>query len=147
MDESTSNKGSASRFDSLHSSGLIELVGTRKRTRNLAAPLLEGEAGEGQVVLLSGEPGIAREIDARTPRHRCGSECLISSRTPKPITASANARAGNIIIGISNSLVGSAFSVMSGTRYTGALTGAVLAMAKGGMGFGSGHTTPVGAFA
>jgi class 3 adenylate cyclase len=49
-----------SRFDALHVSGLTELVGREEELELLLRRWSRGKAGEGQVVLLSGEPGIGK---------------------------------------------------------------------------------------
>ena len=49
-----------SRFDALHVSGLTELVGREEELELLLRRWLKAETGEGQVVLLSGEPGIGK---------------------------------------------------------------------------------------
>jgi class 3 adenylate cyclase len=49
-----------SRFDALHSSGLTELVGREEELDLLLRRWSKAKAGEGQVVLLSGEPGIGK---------------------------------------------------------------------------------------
>jgi predicted ATPase/class 3 adenylate cyclase len=49
-----------SRFDALHTSGLTELVGREEELEILLRRWSRAKAGEGQVVLLSGEPGIGK---------------------------------------------------------------------------------------
>ena len=49
-----------SRFDALHASGLTKLVGREEELELLLRRWLKAKAGEGQVVLLSGEPGIGK---------------------------------------------------------------------------------------
>ena len=49
-----------SRFDALHASGLTELVGREEELEILLRRWSKAKAGEGQVVLLSGEPGIGK---------------------------------------------------------------------------------------
>ena len=49
-----------SRFDALHAGGLIELVGREEELEILLRRWSKAEKGEGQVVLLSGEPGIGK---------------------------------------------------------------------------------------
>ena len=49
-----------SRFDALHASGLTELVGREEELELLLRRWSKAKAGEGQVVLLSGEPGIGK---------------------------------------------------------------------------------------
>ena len=47
-----------SRFDALHASGLTQLVGREEELELLLRRWLKAKGGQGQVVLLSGEPGI-----------------------------------------------------------------------------------------
>jgi tRNA A37 threonylcarbamoyladenosine biosynthesis protein TsaE len=49
-----------SRFEALHASGLTELVGREEELDLLLRRWSKAKAGEGQVVLLSGEPGIGK---------------------------------------------------------------------------------------
>ena len=49
-----------SRFDALHASGLTELVGREEELEMLLRRWSKAKTGEGQVVLLSGEPGIGK---------------------------------------------------------------------------------------
>jgi class 3 adenylate cyclase/predicted ATPase len=49
-----------SRFDALHASGLTELVGREEELELLLRRWSRAKSGEGQVVLLSGEPGIGK---------------------------------------------------------------------------------------
>jgi class 3 adenylate cyclase/predicted ATPase len=49
-----------SRFDALHASGLTELVGRQEELEILLRRWSKAKTGEGQVVLLSGEPGIGK---------------------------------------------------------------------------------------
>ena len=49
-----------SRFEALHASGLTELVGREEELELLLRRWLKAKAGEGQVVLLSGEAGIGK---------------------------------------------------------------------------------------
>jgi class 3 adenylate cyclase/predicted ATPase len=49
-----------SRFEALHASGLTELVGREEELELLLRRWSKGKSGEGQVVLLSGEPGIGK---------------------------------------------------------------------------------------
>ena len=49
-----------SRFDALHASGLTELVGREEELEILLRRWAKAKSGEGQVVLLSGEPGIGK---------------------------------------------------------------------------------------
>jgi class 3 adenylate cyclase len=48
------------RFEALHASGLTELVGREKELEILLRRWSKAKTGEGQVVLLSGEPGIGK---------------------------------------------------------------------------------------
>jgi class 3 adenylate cyclase/tetratricopeptide (TPR) repeat protein len=49
-----------SRFDALHASGLTELIGREEELELLLRRWSKAKSGEGQVVLLSGEPGIGK---------------------------------------------------------------------------------------
>jgi hypothetical protein len=49
-----------SRFDAFHASGLTELVGREEELEILLRRWSKAKGGEGQVVLLSGEPGIGK---------------------------------------------------------------------------------------
>ena len=49
-----------SRFDALHASGLTQLVGREEELDLLLRRWSKAKAGEGQAVLLSGEPGIGK---------------------------------------------------------------------------------------
>jgi class 3 adenylate cyclase/predicted ATPase len=49
-----------SRFDALHTTGLTELVGREEELELLLRRWSKAKSGEGQVVLLSGEPGIGK---------------------------------------------------------------------------------------
>jgi predicted ATPase len=49
-----------SRFDAMHTSGLTELVGREEELEILLRRWSKSKTGEGQVVLLSGEPGIGK---------------------------------------------------------------------------------------
>ena len=48
------------RFEALHASGVTELVGREEELELLLRRWLKAKGGEGQVVLLSGEPGIGK---------------------------------------------------------------------------------------
>jgi predicted ATPase/class 3 adenylate cyclase len=50
----------ASRFEALHGSGLTDLVGREDECELLLRRWLRAKSGEGQVVLVSGEPGIGK---------------------------------------------------------------------------------------
>ena len=52
--------GVESRFEALHASGLTELVGREEELEILLRRWSKAKTGEGQVVLLSGEPGIGK---------------------------------------------------------------------------------------
>ena len=49
-----------SRFEAFHASGLTELVGREEELELLLRRWSKAKSGEGQVVLLSGEPGIGK---------------------------------------------------------------------------------------
>src|SRR5262245_61925114 len=49
-----------SRFDALHASGLTELVGREEELELLLRRWSKAKSGEGQVVFLSGEPGVGK---------------------------------------------------------------------------------------
>jgi transcriptional regulator with AAA-type ATPase domain len=49
-----------SRFEALHASGLTELVGREEELEILLRRWSKAKAGEGQVVLLAGEPGVGK---------------------------------------------------------------------------------------
>ena len=49
-----------SRFEAMHTSGLTELVGREEELELLLRRWSKAKSGEGQVVLLSGEPGIGK---------------------------------------------------------------------------------------
>ena len=49
-----------SRFDALHATGLTELAGRKEELELLLRRWSKAKTGEGQVVLLSGEPGIGK---------------------------------------------------------------------------------------
>ena len=49
-----------SRFDALHGTGVTELVGREEELELLLRRWSKAKTGEGQVVLLSGEPGIGK---------------------------------------------------------------------------------------
>jgi predicted ATPase len=50
----------ASRFEALHAGGLTELVGRKEESDLLSRRWAQAKAGEGQIVLLSGEAGIGK---------------------------------------------------------------------------------------
>jgi putative protein kinase ArgK-like GTPase of G3E family len=49
-----------SRFEALHASGLTEVVGREEELELLLRRWSKAKTGQGQVVLLSGEPGIGK---------------------------------------------------------------------------------------
>jgi predicted ATPase len=49
-----------SRFEALHTSGVTELVGREEELEILVRRWSRAKSGQGQVVLLSGEPGIGK---------------------------------------------------------------------------------------
>ena len=55
-----STSGIESRFEALHASGLTELIGREEELELLVRRWSKAKTGEGQVVLLSGEPGIGK---------------------------------------------------------------------------------------
>ena len=62
-----------SRFDALHTAGLTELVGREEELEILLRRWSKAKAGEGQVVLLSGEPGIGKSrLTAALVEHLAG---------------------------------------------------------------------------
>ena len=79
----------ASRFEALHGTGLTALVGREEELELLKRRWSRAKAGEGQVVLLSGEAGIGKsrltaallEAIARPSRTR---DCAISARRSTP---------------------------------------------------------------
>ena len=61
-----------SRFEALHTGGLTELVGREEELELLLRRWSKAKTGEGQVVLLSGEPGIGQiSIDGCAAGTRC----------------------------------------------------------------------------
>ena len=63
-----------SRFDAFHGSGLTELVGREEEFDILLRRWLKARTGEGQVVLLSGEPGIGKSRLTAAIMERVASE-------------------------------------------------------------------------
>jgi predicted ATPase len=63
-----------SRFDALHATGLTELVGREEELELLLRRWSKAKAGEGQVVLLSGEPGIGKSRLTAALMERLASE-------------------------------------------------------------------------
>ena len=62
------------RFEALHAAGLTALVGREEEVELLLRRWLKAKAGEGQVVLLSGEPGIGKSRLAAALLERLASE-------------------------------------------------------------------------
>ena len=61
------------RFEAFHASGLIELVGREEELELLLRRWSKAKRGEGQVVLLSGEPGIGKSrLTAALLEHLAG---------------------------------------------------------------------------
>ena len=73
-----------SRFEALHAGGLTELVGREEELELLLRRWSKAKTGEGQVVLLSGEPGIGKSrltaalLERVAASHR--PDCAISAR-------------------------------------------------------------------
>jgi class 3 adenylate cyclase len=63
-----------SRFEALHSSGLTELVGREEELELLLRRWSKAKTGQGQVVLLSGEPGIGKSRLTAALLERLGGE-------------------------------------------------------------------------
>ncbi len=63
-----------SRFEAQHTAGLMPLVGRDREIALLFDCWRQAKAGEGQVVLLSGEPGIGKSRILRALRDRVGDE-------------------------------------------------------------------------
>ena len=84
------------RFDAMHPSGLIELVGREEELELLLRLWKKANIGEGQVVLLSGEAGIGKSrlsaslIDALTAEPHCGCEFLFARCTSIPCEGRAS---------------------------------------------------------
>ena len=79
----------ASRFEALHGSGLTDLVGREEELELLLRRWSRAKAGEGQVVLLSGEPGIGKSRLTAALLEAIASEphtsvCAISARRSTP---------------------------------------------------------------
>jgi class 3 adenylate cyclase len=74
-----------SRFEALHAGGLTALVGREDESELLRRCWSRSESGEGQVVLLSGEPGIgkSRRCSNAWPMSRTRA-CAISARRSTP---------------------------------------------------------------
>ena len=77
-----------SRFDALHATGLTELVGREEELELLLRRWSKAKTGEGQVVLLSGEPGIGKSrltaalLERIATNHTRG--CVISAPRNAP---------------------------------------------------------------
>ena len=69
-----------SRFDALHGGGLTELVGREEELELLLRRWSKAKAGEGQVVLLSGEPGIGKSRLTAALSERISTEPLTRLR-------------------------------------------------------------------
>jgi hypothetical protein len=63
-----------SRFDAMHATGLTELVGRQEELDLLLRRWWKAKTGEGQVVLLSGEPGIGKSRLTAALLERLGNE-------------------------------------------------------------------------
>ena len=63
-----------SRFDALHAGALTELVGREEELELLLRRWLKAKGGEGQVVLLSAEPGIGKSRLTAALLERCAAE-------------------------------------------------------------------------
>ena len=64
----------ASRFEALHGTGLTALIGRDEEAELLLRRWLTAKSGEGQVVLLSGEPGIGKSRLAATLQEKLSDE-------------------------------------------------------------------------
>jgi class 3 adenylate cyclase len=69
-----------SRFDALHASGLTELVGREEELALLLQRWSKAKTGEGQVVLLSGKPGIGKSRLTAARLKRLGVLLIITYR-------------------------------------------------------------------
>ena len=86
-----------SRFEAMHASGLTELVGREEELELLLRRWSKAKTGEGQVVLLSGEPGIGKsrltaalmERIAASHTRACATSALRSTQTARYIRSSA----------------------------------------------------------
>ena len=75
-----------SRFEALHASGVTELVGREEELEILLRRWSKAKGGEGQVVLLSGEPGIGKSRLTAALLERIGAEphtCLRYFSSPQ----------------------------------------------------------------
>ena len=73
-----------SRFDALHASGLTELVGREEELELLMRRWSKAKAGQGQAVLLSGEPGIGKSRLTAALLERLADEPHTRQRGPNP---------------------------------------------------------------
>ena len=77
-----------SRFEALHASGVTELVGRKEELELLLRRWSKAKTGEGQVVLLSGEPGIGKSRLTAALLDRIASErtraCVTSALRSAP---------------------------------------------------------------
>jgi hypothetical protein len=69
-----------SRFDALHASGLTEIIGREEELELLLRRWSRAKSGEGQVVLLSGEPGIGKSRLTAALLERIASEPQVRLR-------------------------------------------------------------------
>ena len=87
-----------SRFDALRTAGLTPLVGREEETELLSRRWESAKRGEGQVVLISGEPGIGKSRIAAALRDRiegsgipaCAISARLTIRTARYIRSSPN---------------------------------------------------------
>ena len=86
-----------SRFDALHASGLTQLVGREEELELLLRRWLKAKGGQGQVVLLSGEPGIGKSRLTAALLERLAEEptraCATSARRNIPTALSTQSLA------------------------------------------------------
>jgi class 3 adenylate cyclase/predicted ATPase len=76
----TGRSGAESRFDASHAAGLTPLVGREHEVGLLLERWQQTKDGEGQVVLLSGEPGIGKSRITQALRERIASDPQIRLR-------------------------------------------------------------------
>src|SRR6201997_4719388 len=74
-----------SRFEALHASGVTELVGREEELELLLRRWSKAKAGEGQVVLLSGEPGIGKSRLTAALLERLAPSTRLSVRWSAPL--------------------------------------------------------------